>query len=133
MRVGLVACAAQKLDHPAPARDLYISPLFRKAAAYCEKEYDEWYILSARLGLLDPETVVAPYNVTLNTMPRDERLRWGELLQRQLSERGLIDADLYLHAGARYRESFAGMPNAHAPLAGLGIGQQLRWYTERGC
>ncbi|MET1087465.1 MAG: DUF6884 domain-containing protein [Arthrobacter sp.] len=32
--VGLVGCASQKLQRPAPARELYASQLFRKASAY---------------------------------------------------------------------------------------------------
>lgn len=34
VRVVLVGCSAAKLEKPAPARDLYTSPLFRKARAY---------------------------------------------------------------------------------------------------
>jgi hypothetical protein len=33
-QIALVACCGQKLEQPAPAEYLYISPLFKKAAAY---------------------------------------------------------------------------------------------------
>jgi hypothetical protein len=32
--IGLVSCSAQKLDRPAPARELHCSALFRKSLAY---------------------------------------------------------------------------------------------------
>lgn len=40
--VGLVGCASQKLRRPAPARELYVSQLFRKAFAYAELTFDRW-------------------------------------------------------------------------------------------
>ncbi|WP_328596834.1 riboflavin synthase, partial [Agromyces humi] len=42
--------AAQKLRRPAPARDLYVSQLFRKSSAYVEWNCDAWFILSAKHG-----------------------------------------------------------------------------------
>uniref|UniRef100_UPI0038B36EF6 DUF6884 domain-containing protein n=1 Tax=Agromyces humi TaxID=1766800 RepID=UPI0038B36EF6 len=49
-KIGLVGCAAQKLRRPAPARDLYVSQLFRKSSAYVEWNCDAWFILSAKHG-----------------------------------------------------------------------------------
>lgn len=63
--VFLVACVAAKLDRPAPARDLYASPWFQKARAYVERQGGAWFILSAKHGLIAPETVIAPYDETL--------------------------------------------------------------------
>jgi hypothetical protein len=45
--VGLVGCASQKLRRPVPARELYVSQLFKKASAYAEATCDRWYVLSA--------------------------------------------------------------------------------------
>ena len=54
--IGLISCTKSKRDEPAPPRDLYEpSTLFQKAREYCENTYDEWYILSAKHGLLDPD------------------------------------------------------------------------------
>ncbi|MGI9149443.1 MAG: DUF6884 domain-containing protein [Chloroflexota bacterium] len=55
LHVGLVACSRAKADGPRPARQLYISPLFRAARACCERHYGRWLILSALHGLVDPE------------------------------------------------------------------------------
>jgi hypothetical protein len=139
MRIGLVACAAKKLDHPAPARDIYVSPLFRKASAYCEREYDRWYILSAKHGLVSPDTALAPYNVTLNTMGRQDRRLWADRVESQFfdSEGSFVGLAVYLHAGKRYVEDvgpwlLAQGASVVSPFPGLGIGQQMRWYIERG-
>ena len=53
----LVGCVKSKLDHPAPARDLYTSALFRKARAHAEATGGPWFVLSAEHGLHLPNIV----------------------------------------------------------------------------
>ena len=53
--IYLVACVAAKLDRPAPARDLYTSPWFQKARAYVERQGGQWFVLSAKHGLIAPD------------------------------------------------------------------------------
>lgn len=137
--IGLVACSKLKLNHPAPARELYTSPLFRAASAYCERSYDRWLILSALYGLVRPDDVIEPYDVTLVRMTRAERTHWAIRVHDQAHELGLdemcVDRNgpvrMYAHAGAFYRQA-CNPRSIIAPLAGLGIGQQLHWYAVRG-
>lgn len=68
--VGLVGCASQKLRRPAPARELYVSPLFKKASAYAEQACDRWYVLSAKHGLVHPDAIFEPYDMKLGTNHR---------------------------------------------------------------
>jgi hypothetical protein len=68
--VGLVGRASQKLQRPAPARELYVSQLFKKASAYAERTCDRWYILSAKHDLVHPDEVIEPYDVRLGTNHR---------------------------------------------------------------
>ncbi len=47
--IVLIACAAQKLDHPAPAADLYTSALFKGSLRYARKlKPDVIHVLSAK-------------------------------------------------------------------------------------
>ena len=76
--IALVSCGKAKLDHAAPAEELYTGNLFRAAFEYCKARY--WpmvYIVSARYGLLPPGQVVDPYDLTLTDLPNDSRIRWG--------------------------------------------------------
>ncbi len=73
-RIALVSCVKSKRRSPIAARDLYTSELFRKLRRYAETHADCWYILSAEHGLLRPEQETAPYERTLNTMKKGERL-----------------------------------------------------------
>jgi hypothetical protein len=130
--IGLVACGKGKLERPAAARDLYTGALFRKASAYSGATYDQWFILSAKHGLLAPDDWVEPYDLSLRHFSRDERRRWGERVLAEIERRELAPATFFLHAGDRYAEFLAGPLMARRPLAGLGIGRQLAWYKARG-
>lgn len=141
MRVGLVSCVKSKLDHPAPARDLYVSPLFRGARHAAERSCDRWFILSALHGLVPPDRVLEPYEKALANASVAERRAWSERVLGELnatlgaSMRGAV---FEIHAGTAY-EAFglsAGLRRSGAtvelPLAGLRQGERLRWYAQRG-
>src|SRR5205085_8891508 len=127
----LVACAAKKQECAAPAHQLYVSPLFRKAVEYARRHAERFFILSALHGLVEPTAVIAPYNTTLNKMPKAERRAWALLVVEQLCARTRAGDTIIFLAGLRYREGVADVLQARGyhiivPLAGLGIGQQMQ-------
>src|SRR3954453_19546231 len=99
--VVLVACCGPKLNEPAPAADVYISDLFKKARTYAERR-GRWFILSALHGLLDPSAVIAPYDLTLKKMSAAKRREWGQKVREQMEEAGLVGSPLVALAGADY-------------------------------
>lgn len=132
MPLYLVSCVSQKLPVLAPAKDLYTSPLFRKARSYVEYKSQPWFILSAKHGLVHPDQPIAPYNLTLNTMGVRDRRRWAKEVLSQL-EPHLDDAGgLVFLAGQRYRQFLEpalqqrGI-SVSVPMEGLTIGKQLSW------
>ena len=129
----LVACSASKSPAPAPARDLYLGDLFARSRRYVEALGADWAILSARHGLVEPASVVAPYDQRLGT---DKRARgaWAARVAAQLGELGPGDRVVFL-AGRAYRDQLgaelAGRGVAvEAPLSGLGIGHQRQRLGE---
>ena len=132
MDVYLVSCVSQKRATPSPAKDLYTSPLFRKARAYVERTGGPWFVLSAKYGLVHPDEVIEPYDLTLNTMGVADRRRWASKVLNQLEPHlEGIEAVIFL-AGHRYREflepSLQGRGLAvSVPMEGLKIGEQLSW------
>lgn len=132
LRVGLVGCSAQKLAQAAPARDLYVSQLFRKASAYAEATCDRWYILSAKHGLIHPDAVIEPYDMRLGTRTGPDMTAWGALVRQQLTEalHGTDNPTLVALCGAQYRTALTGIPWAsETPMQGMGIGRQLGYLT----
>lgn len=134
--IVLVACCGRKLEHPAPAGELYQSQLFLKAKQYAETHGDAWYILSAAHGLVFPSMELTPYDQSLNTMGFLERLNWSAKVSHQLVWRGLDGCRLTVLAGEKYCGFIdympqRALPNIVRPLKGMGIGQQLQWLTKQ--
>lgn len=133
--VGLVGCAGQKLQHAAPARELYASALFKKASAYAGLTCDRWYILSAKHGLVHPDTVIEPYDQRLGgSGVSAANKEWASRVRGQLEVElaGLGSVTLVVLAGKQYRTALEGSPWPwDAPLQGFGIGRQLGWLTTK--
>lgn len=134
--VVLVGCVKSKLSHAAPAKDLYISPLFRKERAYAETAGERWFILSAEHGLVAPDEILQPYELRLSTTPARYRRDWGDKVVQQLQDVAgpLRGKTIEAHAGSAYIDPIrAGVIRAGAhlvePLAGLTLGQRLAWYS----
>lgn len=133
-RIGLVGCAASKLDRPAPAGELYTSQLFRKASAYAAATCDHWYILSAKHGLVHPDTVLEPYDVYLGRAAAGYLDQWCRTVTDQLAAElaDVPDPVLVALAGKSYRTFLEGCPWPYEiPMQGLGLGQQLGFLTDR--
>ena len=134
--IALVSCVKQKQPCPAAARDLYTSALFKKSGQYAEATADQWYVLSARHGLIHPDTVVAPYEQTLNDMPAAERRAWAARVYEQLRVVGVLTADVRILwlAGQRYRQYLSRLLAAFRqedPLAGMRIGERMAWLNAQ--
>jgi hypothetical protein len=135
-KIALVACVSKKNSTPMPAQDLYCSDWFRKASAYAMHVADEWYILSARHGLIAPDEVIGPYNQTLNEMPAAERRAWAKRVLEDL-DRVLQPGDqVMILAGVKYRENLVNPIqemgcNVEIPMQGLAFGEQKSWLKQR--
>ena len=136
MRVGLVGCVKSKRMTAAPAKDLYTSALFHGRRRWVEQRCDAWFILSAKHGLVPPEEILAPYDVTLTTMSRAGRRHWslGVLVALESLLGDLGEHTFEIHAGFAYA-GFGladGLAAAGAlvqlPTSGLSLGRQLQFY-----
>ena len=135
MVIFLLSCVGQKQPVPARARDLYISSWFRKARSYADSTGRPWFVLSAKYGLVHPDEVMPPYDLTLNTMPVADRRQWASRVLTQLGPcLGDVGSVVFL-AGQRYREFLEPSLRSRGvvvsvPMEGLRIGEQLRWLTK---
>ena len=130
--IVLVACAGKKLPHAARAKDLYASSLFEKSRAYAEDRAAAWFILSALHGLVEPDAVIEPYDVTLNDMSAAARRAWSRRVIEQLDRHVHHGDTVVILAGARYRDGIVPELRSRGvkvevPLEGLRIGEQLAY------
>jgi len=134
--VAFVSCVKTKTDRPMPAKDLYISPWFRMAREYARHHADRWFILSAGAGLVHPDRVIDPYDLTLNGLGTKLRKEWAGMVRGQIERERLAGTRAIVLAGTNYREFL--MPtlrfvfgNVEVPMEGLMMGQQLSWLSKR--
>lgn len=133
--ITLVSCVGKKRSESSPAKDLYQSPWFLKARHYVESRKWEWYVISAKYGLVHCDQILEPYEQTLNNMPAEERKAWASGVFEQILQNFPSGGKVRFFAGERYREYLTPLlENAgytvEIPLQGLGIGQQLAWFDS---
>lgn len=133
--VCLVACTSRKGDQPAAAEFIYRSPLFSAARSYAERRGDQWFILSAKHGLLSPNDVIEPYNESLLSQSDAQRQEWAERVGQAFDVRVPAGGRVIFLAGSAYRSHLApkfqseGRETA-APMSALGIGSQVAWLQK---
>lgn len=135
MVIHLLSCVGKKQPVSTPARDLYISSWFRKARSYTESTGRPWFILSAKHGLVHPDELISPYDLTLNTMPIAARRQWACRVLTQLEPYLDGAGSVVFLAGQRYREFLDPSLRSRGlavsvPMEGMRIGEQLRWLTK---
>jgi len=137
--IGLVSCVKTKRDEPTTPKDLYTSPYFEKMRSYAEQHHDDWWILSAKHGLIDPDgDPIEPYDETLSGARVARKREWSEEVVDQLGKQGLLfeDVTLVVHAGKDYYGELLPLIEdsgvaIEIPTEGLAIGETQAWYKER--
>jgi hypothetical protein len=137
--IGFVRCVKSKRDEPAPPKDLYTSSYFEKMRAYAEQYHDDWWILSAKHGLLDPDgEPIDPYDETLTGARVETKREWAERVAEQLDEAGHLSEDttLVIHAEQDYYEELLPLieetgVTIELLTEGLRLGEKQAWYNER--
>lgn len=132
-RIALVACSKSKMALPAgekiAARDLYTGTLFCRASAYARAVCEEWYILSAKHGLVAPDTPLTSYDLSLYDLSARRRAIWaaGVMATIDMLYLDTPHTRWLILAGKVYREHIVPRlrGNIEVPLEGLGIGQQI--------
>ena len=135
MAVHLLSCVGQKRSVPTPARDLYTSSWFCKARSFAERTGQPWFVLSAKHGLVHPDAVISPYDLTLNVMPVANRRQWASRVLTQLEPHLGTVGSVVLLAGHSYRQFLEPSLRCRGlevsvPMEGLRIGEQLRWLNK---
>lgn len=133
--IGLISCVSKKKSIPSKACDLYISPLFQKSKKYAQQRCEKYMILSAKYGLLNPQELIEPYNMTLNDLNKSERQSWADKVFLKLKENLTKETKIIFLAGENYRHFLEkkiqdfGIDTA-TPLINMSIGEQLQWYKN---
>ena len=141
--------------------ELYQSQLFRKRVAYAERNDIPWAVLSAEFGLwrsdfeIKPTTIESEgkaYDTTMASLLPAEKAIWPAAVAYKVlhllwdhenitvdrEDEGITPDELHveIHAGKDYAHPLAEIlesvgVNVSLPCKGLGIGEQLKHYTDK--
>lgn len=134
----------QERKNKTKARDLYQGPLFTKSLAYAKSlKPDKIFILSALHHLLDLDTEIEPYDVTLSyispakkidkpnlkVLTSSEVKMWGEKVINQLNKVSNLKKDTFIIlAGQSYIKPIQNeLSNIEQPLKGLRQGERIKF------
>jgi hypothetical protein len=82
--------------------------------------------------LLDPSSVIVPYDVTLKKMPAAKRREWGKKVREQMEAVGLVGLPLVALAGEDYvKPLLAAGLTVEQPMKGYAVGKQLQWLKKQ--
>lgn len=127
-----------RMQRSLPLVDLYIGGLYQARLAYARRIGGPHLIVSALHGARRPEYPSVPYERSLTDIPRcDPARRWYDSIVRTTVLAHTRRGDRVVVLASRpYVEGWADDVRGagrvvDTPLAGMGMGQQLRWLRLR--
>lgn len=133
--IALVGCCKPKLETAAPARDLYLSPLFKLSLAHALRHCQHVYIISAHYELVELDTVIEPYDRVLYDLGKERIKVWGNRVWGSVTHKHpKPPRAIHFYAGAEYvkpiryaAHRYPQVDSFHEPLAGKTMGARLSW------
>ena len=120
-RVVLIGSSGATASTPLPAARLFESAGFVRAREYAASSGHPWFVVTAKHGLLDPDDVVAPFDVQLGDQSMGYRNAWGEWVVAQLGDRLLLEhVTVEVHGGVDFAQPLRG------PLTRRGAAMDLQ-------
>jgi len=142
-RYAIVGCGKAKKDEPAPAKELYTSTYFEKKREFAEVFARRWWVLRAEHGLVEPDTVLDPYDTTVGDLDDRERYEIRRDVRDTLKRvfDGVVNARVEVLAGQDYVDLVGPVLDGEEflnrgivpkyPLYGFGgIGEQMAWMNS---
>lgn len=129
-KIVLISCVSKKKLGKHPAAKLYEGSLFNYSYEYAKSlEPDHIHIISAKYGLIDYNTIIENYDVTLNNMKKEEIIDWSYKIFEELNSKYDIDVtEFIILAGKNYYQFFIDkLPLVLLPLGNLPIGKRVQW------
>lgn len=88
--------------------------------------------MSANYGLLSLNTVILPYNKTLNNMNCEESLCWAKYVKKQFDENHLKNQKAIFLCGKNYYKYLLDyFEEYELPLEGLRMGYQIQYMKSK--
>jgi hypothetical protein len=81
----VIGCGRHKKKSPTLAKDLYTSERFKRSKAIATNIEANFFVLSAKHGLLEPNQIVEPYDVEISTLDEQKKILWAESVLKSIA------------------------------------------------
>jgi hypothetical protein len=110
---------------------MYIGSLFRYSYRYLLPLTDQIFIISAKYGLLKPDTFISPYDCYLTEETEAYREEWTRKCISQIRDMipNYVNERYILAAFGKYRRPFCGLTVSHPPT--MGLGKLIHYYKGK--
>lgn len=132
-KIMLISCGKNKLKTKAKAIDLYVGTTFKMKKNHAIKYADDFFILSAKHGLLKKEDVIEPYECSLLKQSKKYVLDYSnkviEQIKKNIPEGSIIEfhtPDIY------WKYIYENLKNYEClfPVKGLSQGFHRKYYKD---
>lgn len=84
--VIIIGCGRHKKDHPTFARDLYSSKRFNTSKEIAKNIDADYFILSAKHGLITPNQIIEPYDFEISELNKKEKDYWADSILKLIRD-----------------------------------------------
>ena len=135
MKIAVINCGSSKQLYTCPAKELYTGNLFCASRRYCEDNYSQYIILSAKYHMLFPEDIVSPYELYLGNLEPDEKLVWDKITADQIMGHIPNTVQLDFYTSKMYSEGLIPILENNGYvcktfLNNLGMGYKVQWFKN---
>lgn len=105
--IGLVGGCSNKrvANSSVRGRDLYRGALAQMSIRWLDRNCEQWYLLSPKYHLLEPDRVVAPYKGRISDLNDDDKIAWAQTVSIQLKEKVGFKTPFVILAGAEFADA----------------------------
>ncbi len=115
MLIGLVSCCKKKRSTPMAASKLYTEITFYKSLLYAKLYCDDYVILSGKHGVVNPDQVIAHYDLDLRKQSPAYVKRWALRVRMVLNKR-FPRAGFVAMVSGPYLKALEGLPYVHKEI-----------------
>jgi len=124
--IGLIACSKTKAKKRCKASEMYTGAMFQLSVRLMEKWKCPYMIISAKYGLIDPDTIINPYELKMTDLTMPQREEMAKKINAGLKSRLRKDEIVLCLMGIEYMLFARDIP-VLMPMVGMGIGRRLQF------
>lgn len=134
--IVFIGCGKKKNNKKCCAKNMYQGNYFNTCLQYAKTFTNEndIYILSAKYGVLCLDTIIEPYNITLNNFTKEQNKNWTEMVINQLKELNINNNEkvIMLCGKNYYKNLLTYFNDIELPLKDFeGMGYQISFMKQQ--